>query len=115
MKPKASIIIPAYDSTISLTAKNEYDFAHSDTFNSLNYDDIIGYLGSKEGVINYYQETLDAGYPRSAAFLMANIIRGSIAVDGQDVAKGILLDGLSMLTEDKMGTDADILISKIAK
>ena len=115
MKPKSSIIIPTYDSTIAVTAKNEYDIAHSDIFNSLSYDDIIGYFGSKEEVINYYKETLDSGYPRSAAFLMVKIIEGSIVLDGQDVAKGVLLEDLSMLSDDNMGTGADILISKIAK
>lgn len=115
MKPKTSIIIPVYDSTFSITAKNEYDFANSDIFNTISYDDIIDYFGSRESAINYYKEILVSGYPRSAAFLMVKIIKGSIGIEGQDIAKGVLLKDLSILSEDKMGTTADNLISKISK
>jgi len=94
---------------------NGYDHIYSDVIKILDYDDIIGYFGSKENAINTYNETLSSGLPRSAAFLISKIIRGSIDIDGQDVAKLDLLKDLSMLPEEKMSTGADILVSKIAK
>ena len=115
MKPKTSIIIPTYNSKIGITAKNEYDFAHSDIFNSLSYDNIIGSFGSKEGAINYYKETLDSGFPRSAAFLMTKIIKESIAMNLKHEARQIVFEDLSMLSENMMDTDVDILITKIAR
>lgn len=115
MKPKAFVNIPTFDSTLGITAKNEFDFAHSEIINSLSYEDITGNFDSKEDVVNYYKVALDSGYPRSAAFIMAKIIKGSIGADGQDVARGVLLEDLSMLPDYNMATGADILISKIAK
>ena len=115
MKPKASIIIPAYDATLGITAKNEYDLAHSDIFNTLSYDDIIGYFGSKEGAINYYKETLASGYPRSAAFLISKIIKELIAASRNDEAQQMILEDLSMLSENMMETGVDILVTKAAR
>jgi len=115
MNPKDPIIIPAYDPSIGVTAKNAYDFVHSDIISPLSYEDIIGYFGNKKDALDYYKETLSSGYPRSAAFLMAKIIRGSINVDGHNVTEEVLLNDLSILPRDKMATNADTLISKIAK
>lgn len=115
MKPKSQIIIPDYNPTISVTEKIAYDFVHSDIISPLSYEDIIGYFGSKNDVLNYYKETLASGYPRSAAFLMEKIIKGSLAVDGKNAAKRILLEDLSILPEDQIGTAVNLLISKIAK
>ncbi len=115
MKTKAPINIPTFDSTIGISAKNDYDFKHSEIINSLSYDDIIGSFGDIREAINYYKETLASGYPRSAAFLISKILKGSISAGGKNVAKRILLEDFSMMLEDNMATDADILISKIAK
>lgn len=115
MKSKAPIIIPAYDTSDDVTARSAYDFTHSDIINTLSYEDIIRHFGSKKDTINYYKEILAAGYPRSAAFLITKILKGSITAVGQKAAKKILLNDLSMLTVENLATSADTLISKIAK
>ena len=114
-KSKVPIIIPAYDPSISVAAKSTYDFIHSNIISPLSYEDVIEYFGNKESAVNYYKETLASGYPRSAAFLMEKIIRGSVATEGNSAAKKTLLEDLSMLPQENMATDADILISKITK
>lgn len=115
MNPKSNIIIPDYNPTISVTAKSAYDFVHSDIISPLSYDDIIGYFGSNKEALNYYKETLASGYSRSAAFLIDKIIKGSIAADGQKAVTSILLEDLSILSEDQIGTAVDLLVAKIAK
>ncbi len=115
MKLKTSVNIPAFDSTVSPVVKNDYDFAYSDIIDTLSYDDIINSFDDLGAVVNYYKDTLAAGYPRSAAFLIDKILRGATADLGHNSAKAILLEDLSMMTEDNMATAADVLISKIAK
>ena len=114
-KSKAPTIIPAYNPSIGLEAKSVYDVTHSDIISPLSYEDIIEYFGDKEGAVNYYKETLASGYPRSAAFLMEKIIRGSVATEGKSATKKTLLEDLSMLPQENMATDADTLIFKITK
>jgi glycosyltransferase involved in cell wall biosynthesis len=114
VKSKAPIDIPAYIPTLSTTAKRVYDFTHSDIIKKLNYDEIISYFGSEVQAVDYYKESLNSGYPRSAAFLMDVILRGSVARDVQKATR-IVLEDLSMLTDKEMFTSADTLVSKIKK
>jgi len=95
--------------------KENFDFVRSDIIGALSYEDIIGYFGSKEDSVENYREILSSGFPRTAAFLMEKIIRGSIGVDSHNAAKEVLLEDLSRLPEDKMATSASNLISRIAK
>lgn len=105
---------PQQEPSADLSA-DDYDFIYSDIINTLSYEDIVGYLGSKEDAVAYYKDTLTSGMPRMAAFLIAKIITGSMAVDGHDPTKRVLLEDLSMLSETQMATDVDTLLSKIAK
>ena len=106
---------PVPESLADPTAVYSYDFVRSDVIKSLSHDDIVSYFAGEEGAVAHYKELLAAGLPRSASFLMEKIIKGSIAVDGSDAAKTILLNDLSGLAENQMATDADTLISKITK
>lgn len=102
---------PEHEPLMGLIAAN--DFVHSDIIDTLSCEDIVGYFGSQEDAVGHYKQTLSSGFPRTAAFLIAKIIRGSIGADGYDPAKAILLDDLSRLPETKMATSGSALISKI--
>lgn len=115
MLSRDSIIIPAQAYSVSPSAKNEYDFTHSRIIESLSYEDIIECFGDIKSAVNYYRETLTKGFPRTASFLIAKLIKDSISSSTQNVAEGIILEELSMLSEDNMAAEARTLIARIAK
>lgn len=100
---------------INRNTEQDFDFIHSDCIKDLSYNDIKEFYGSKEGVINAYKKFLDAGYPRTAAFLIEKFIRGQIESNGLEVAALALVNVLSNLSEEKMATSSTRLIAKTMK
>lgn len=95
------------------TVCTDDDFIHSDLIAALPYDSTLTYFGGLEGAVGYYKKIINLGRSRSAAFLMQKIIAGSLDTQEHEVVKGILLNDLSGLPDNKMATDGNSLLSKI--
>jgi glycosyltransferase involved in cell wall biosynthesis len=91
------------------------DFFCSELINTLNYNSILDYYASEENANNSYGDLLQAGYPRSAAFLLDKLVRGSIERGDNDGARAILLATLSDLPEAKMASSSSDLLAKISR
>ncbi|QQS18928.1 hypothetical protein IPL68_02600 [Candidatus Saccharibacteria bacterium] len=50
------------ESLIGPTAEHDYDFLHSEVINSLSYEDITSYFGSRENAVASYKQIFDAGF-----------------------------------------------------
>lgn len=93
-------------------SNEDYDFIYSDIVDILNLEDIVGYFGGAQAAVAYYKETLDAGLPRTASFLITKLIKGLIDEGDRESARRMILDDLSRLAETKMSTGADALLSR---
>ena len=97
------------DSMIS----NDNDLLRSEFINTVSYEAILDYFGSRENATRFYKDSLDSSQPRCAAFLMQKIIIGSMDLQDHEAAKATLLEDLSGLVDSNMATKADSLLSKI--
>lgn len=115
-KPLLSYAAHSEDRYLSDSRINDdYDFVHSNLIESLSYDAVLAYFGDRGNIVRYYNETLDSGRSRSAAFLMQKIIAGALEAKDYEAAKETLLNDLSGLAESQMAANADILTAKMVK
>lgn len=91
------------------------DFFCSELISTLSYSSILDYYTSEENAISAYRNLLQAGCPRSAAFLLDKLVQGSMERGSHDNARNILLSVLSDLPEAKMATSSSDLLAKISK
>lgn len=98
-----------------LRIADDRDFFCSEHINTLNYDSILSYYKSEESAVSSYQDLLQANYPRSAAFLLDKIVKGSIKQGSHNGVRNIILSALSDLPEMKMATSSSDLLAKMSK